>query len=147
MLLEGSVMDRASEAGRGAASAARVLVIDDDEQLTGLLEIVLGGEGYEVVVVCEAVAGVRKALADDIDLVVLDVALGRDDGRVVLADIRKMSDLPVILISARGDSAERILGLRLGADDYLGKPFSPMELVAGRVSLAPLQALNGQGCD
>jgi DNA-binding response OmpR family regulator len=130
MLLEGSVMDRASGARRSAASAARVLVVDDDEQLTGLLGIVLGGEGYDVVVASEAVAGVRKALADDIDLVVLDVALGQDDGRLVLTEIRKTSDLPVILISARGDSAERILGLRLGADDYLGKPFSPMELVA-----------------
>jgi DNA-binding response OmpR family regulator len=130
MLLEGSVLDRASEARRIAGSAARVLVIDDDEQLTGLLEIVLGGEGYEVVVASEAVAGVTKALADDIDLVVLDVALGQDDGRMVLTEIRKISDLPVIFISARGDSAERILGLRLGADDYLGKPFSPMELVA-----------------
>jgi DNA-binding response OmpR family regulator len=64
------------------------------------------------------------------DLVVLDISLGADDGRMVLSQIRELGELPVILISGKGDTADRVLGLRLGADDYLAKPFSPVELVA-----------------
>jgi DNA-binding response OmpR family regulator len=104
--------------------------VDDDEQLAGLLTMVLNDEGYDVVVAADAATAIDKARWENIDLVVLDVALGQDDGRVVLKEIHKTSDVPVIFISGRGDTAERILGLRLGADDYLGKPFSPMELVA-----------------
>jgi DNA-binding response OmpR family regulator len=104
--------------------------VDDDEQLTDLLAMVLAGEGYEVTVAADAATALQKAREESVDLVVLDVALGQDDGRMVLSEIHRASDLPVILVSGRGDTAERILGLRLGADDYLGKPFSPMELVA-----------------
>ena len=61
---------------------------------------------------------------------VLDISLGADDGRMVLSQIREIGELPVILISGKGDTADRVLGLRLGADDFLPKPFSPVELVA-----------------
>ncbi len=74
-----------------------------------------------------AIAEVEKG---SVDLVVLDISLGEDDGRLVLAKIREMGDLPVIFISGKSDIADRVLGLRLGADDYLAKPFSPVELVA-----------------
>jgi DNA-binding response OmpR family regulator len=109
---------------------ARVMVVDDDEQLTELLSIVLDGEGYAVTVATDAPTAIDRVRQAGIDLVVLDVALGPDDGRLVLSELHKVHDLPVILISGRGDTAERILGLRLGADDYLAKPFSPMELAA-----------------
>ena len=109
---------------------ARILVVDDDPQLRSLLLLVLEGEGYQVTLAPDAPSAVKEIEAGTSDLVVLDVSLGADDGRMVLARIRDMGDLPVILISGKGDTADRVLGLRLGADDFLAKPFSPVELVA-----------------
>jgi two-component system phosphate regulon response regulator PhoB len=109
---------------------AQILVVDDDPQLRSLLLLVLEGEGYPVTAVPDAAGAVAEVEKGRTDLVVLDVSLGVDDGRMVLARIREMGDLPVILISGKGDTADRVLGLRLGADDFLTKPFSPVELVA-----------------
>jgi two-component system, OmpR family, phosphate regulon response regulator PhoB len=109
---------------------ARILVVDDDEQLAALLVLVLEGEGYPVSVASDAAGAIQQVKQGTTDLVVLDISLGADDGRMVLSQIREMGGLPVILISGKGDTADRVLGLRLGADDYLPKPFSPVELVA-----------------
>ena len=109
---------------------ARILVVDDDPQLRSLLLLVLEGEGYPVTLASDAPSAVTEVEKGATDLVVLDVSLGVDDGRMVLARIREMGDLQVILISGKGDTADRVLGLRLGADDFLPKPFSPVELVA-----------------
>src|SRR5262249_32764682 len=88
------------------------------------------GEGYPVSVASDAAGAIDQVKQGTTDLVVLDISLGADDGRMVLSQIREMGGLPVILISGKGDTADRVLGLRLGADDYLAKPFSPVELVA-----------------
>lgn len=109
---------------------ARILVVDDDPQLRSLLLLVLEGEGFPVTLAPDAPSAVAEVEKGATDLVVLDVSLGVDDGRMVLARIRELGDLPVILISGKGDTADRVLGLRLGADDFLAKPFSPVELVA-----------------
>jgi DNA-binding response OmpR family regulator len=109
---------------------ARILVVDDDEQLAALLVLVLEGEGYPVTVASDAAGAIDQVNKGTTDLVVLDISLGADDGRMVLSQIREKGELPVILISGKGDTADRVLGLRLGADDYLAKPFSPVELVA-----------------
>lgn len=109
---------------------SRILVVDDDEQLRSLLLLVLEGEGYTVVAASDAAGAIRQVESGPVDLVVLDISLGADDGRMVLGKIREMGTLPVILISGKSDTADRVLGLRLGADDYLAKPFSPVELVA-----------------
>ncbi|HET6964812.1 MAG TPA: response regulator transcription factor [Acidimicrobiales bacterium] len=109
---------------------ARILVVDDDPQLRSLLLLVLEGEGFPVVQASTAQGAIDEVERGNADLVVLDVSLGVDDGRMVLARIRELGDLPVILISGKGDTADRVLGLRLGADDFLAKPFSPVELVA-----------------
>jgi two-component system, OmpR family, phosphate regulon response regulator PhoB len=83
-----------------------------------------------VTVAADAESAIGEVKRSSTDLVVLDISLGADDGRIVLSQIRELGDLPVILISGKGDTADRVLGLRLGADDYLSKPFSPVELVA-----------------
>lgn len=111
-------------------SDVRILVVDDDAELQILLRLVLEGEGYAVSVADDSASALRMINEFQPELIVLDVALGRDDGRVVLGEIRKRGDLPVILISGQGDTADRVLGLRLGADDFVPKPFSPVELVA-----------------
>ena len=109
---------------------AHILVVDDDDQLSSLLLLVLEGEGYHVEVASNAAGAIAAVERGSVDIVVLDISLGQDDGRLVLAKIRELGDLPVIFISGKADIADRVLGLRLGADDYLPKPFSPVELVA-----------------
>ena len=112
------------------ATDAHILVVDDDEQLRSLLVLVLEGEGYRVTSTDSAAGALAEVAGSSPDLVVLDISLGEDDGRLVLGRIRERGDLPVILISGKGETADRVLGLRLGADDFLPKPFSPVELVA-----------------
>lgn len=109
---------------------AYILVVDDDPKLRSLLRLVLEGEGFRVSQAADASGAIVEVESGKPDLVVLDISLGLEDGRMVLARIREMGDLPVIVISGKGDTADRVLGLRLGADDYLAKPFSPVELVA-----------------
>jgi two-component system phosphate regulon response regulator PhoB len=113
-----------------AQQETRVLVVDDDPQLRSLLLLVLEGEGYPVSLASDTAGAIEAVEKGEVDLVVLDISLGIEDGRMVLARIREMGDLPVIIISGKGETADRVLGLRLGADDYLSKPFSPVELVA-----------------
>ena len=108
----------------------RILVIDDDTELCELLSDYLSNEGFEVQTVNQGEAGAAQALAEEYSLVVLDVMLPGMNGFDVLRKIREGSKLPVIMLTARGDDIDRIVGLELGADDYLPKPFNPRELIA-----------------
>ncbi|MCW8860486.1 MAG: response regulator transcription factor [Deltaproteobacteria bacterium] len=108
----------------------RILVIDDDTELCELLSDYLGGEGFNVATVHHGERGAEQALAEDYALIVLDVMLPGINGFDVLRKIRENSKVPVIMLTARGDDIDRIVGLELGADDYLPKPFNPRELVA-----------------
>ena len=108
----------------------RVLLVDDDVELTGLLGEFLAGEGFEVAVAADGEAAVQAALSSSPDLVILDVMLPRLNGFEVLRRIRERSSVPVIMLTARGEAVDRIVGLELGADDYLPKPFNPRELAA-----------------
>ncbi len=107
-----------------------VLVIDDDPEITRLLETHLVGEGYQVSVAHDGVRALQLASAAEPDLVILDVVLGEEDGRELLGEIRLLSDVPVIFLTGRGLETERIAGLKLGADDYVVKPFSLGEVSA-----------------
>ncbi len=108
----------------------RVLIIDDDEKLRKLLGEYLKDHGFNVTSRADG-ANVRGALSmDSPDLVILDIMLPGKDGLEVLKEIRKDHGLPVIMLTARGDDTDRIVGLELGADDYLPKPFNPRELLA-----------------
>lgn len=108
----------------------RVLVIDDDVGLCELVGEYLEPEGYEVEAIHNGERGVDRALSDEHDLVVLDVMLPGTNGFDVLRRIRARSRIPVLMLTARGDDVDRIVGLEIGADDYLPKPFNPRELVA-----------------
>jgi DNA-binding response OmpR family regulator len=113
-------------------TVANVLIIDDDERLAALLTEYLQRFGFAVQVASHPEAGLRtlKANQADIDIVILDVMLPDMDGFTVCRRIRDMSRMPIIMLTARGEVTDRIVGLELGADDYLSKPFEPRELVA-----------------
>ncbi len=108
----------------------RLLIIDDDVRLGALLERLLKPEGFQVTLVTDGLQGVRRATSEVFDLLVLDVMLPGMDGFEVLRRIRASSKVPVIMLTAKGSDNDRIVGLELGADDYLSKPFNPRELVA-----------------
>ncbi len=107
-----------------------VLVIDDDVELCGLVSEYLGGEGFTVECVHDGKRGLEHALRGNHLLVVLDVMLPGMNGFEVLRHLREKSHIPVLLLTARGEDVDRIVGLEIGADDYLPKPFNPRELVA-----------------
>jgi DNA-binding response OmpR family regulator len=108
----------------------RILVIDDDRELCELLSEYLRPEGFDVETVFDAEKGIEQSLAGEYGLVVLDVMLPGMSGFEVLRHIRERSRIPVLMLTARGDDVDRIVGLEMGADDYLPKPFNPRELVA-----------------
>jgi two-component system response regulator CpxR len=110
--------------------AEHILVVDDDAELCRLVSRFLGAEGYSVQTVQTSGLGIERALSGDYDLVVLDVMLPEIDGFEVLRRMRAKSSTPVLMLTARGDDLDRILGLEMGADDYLPKPFNTRELSA-----------------
>jgi len=107
-----------------------ILLIDDDTELTALLSEFLKREGFTVEAEHEGHHGLEKAQQAGVDLVVLDVMLPGIDGFEILRRLRQHSKVPVIMLTARGEDVDRIIGLELGADDYLPKPFNPRELAA-----------------
>ncbi len=109
---------------------SRVLVIDDDRKLCRLIRDYLESMGYTVSAVHTGPEGVEKALSESWQAVILDVMLPGFDGFEVLKQIRRQSDVPVLMLTARGEEADRIVGLEIGADDYLPKTFSTRELLA-----------------
>jgi two-component system response regulator CpxR len=108
----------------------KILIIDDDEELCELVSEYLGVEGFDIDSVNDGAAGLERALSGDYDMAILDVMLPKMNGFDVLRSLREESKLPVIMLTARGDDMERIVGLEIGADDYLPKPFNPRELAA-----------------
>ena len=113
-----------------APEGRRLLVVDDDAELCELVGRFLTGEGFQVDAVHTLAAGVERALGGAYALVLLDVMLGRTNGFDALRQIRARSPIPVIMLTAKGDSLDRVLGLEIGADDYLPKPYDPHELAA-----------------
>ena len=113
-----------------SSQSTRVLVIDDDRKLCRLIRDYLAPLGYDVEAVHSGPEGVSRAAADSWRAIILDLMLPGIDGFEVLKQIRKTSDVPVLMLTARGDEADRIVGLEIGADDYLPKTFSTRELLA-----------------
>lgn len=107
-----------------------ILIIDDDTELTDLLSEYLEPEGFTISCVYDGESGVKKALNQSFDAIILDVMLPKLNGFEVLKAIREHLDTPVLMLTARGDDIDRIVGLEIGADDYLPKPCNPRELAA-----------------
>ena len=108
----------------------RILLADDDRELNDLLSEFLTMEGYAVTSVYDGNAALDAARGGDVDLVVLGVMMPGRNGMAVLRELRQQTSLPVIMLTARGDPVDRIVGLEIGADDYVPKPCNPRELVA-----------------
>jgi two-component system response regulator CpxR len=107
-----------------------VLLIDDDEELGSLISRFLEKESFEVHVEIEGASGLERALSGAFGAVILDVMMPGMNGFDLLRELRRTSNVPVIMLTARGQDVDRIVGLELGADDYLAKPFNPRELAA-----------------
>lgn len=108
----------------------KLLLIEDDQELSELLVRLLTMEGYEVDTASDGEAGLAKALEETHQLVLLDVMLPKLNGFEVLKQLRQQSQLPVLMLTAKGDEIDRVIGLEFGADDYLPKPFNDRELLA-----------------
>jgi len=124
-------------------SNAKILVVDDEPSIVKLVTAYLEPEGYDVFTATDGPSGLKAARAFKPDLIVLDVMLPGMDGVEVLTQLRRESDVYVILLTAKTEETDRVIGLTIGADDYVTKPFSPRELVA-RIKSALRRLQNSQ---
>jgi len=108
----------------------KILVVDDDPRLREIVRIALEGAGFNVLTASDGVIAMTHAVRETPDLIVLDVGLPKADGFEICRRLRQSSDVPILFLTAHDDEVDRVLGLELGADDYVTKPFSPRELVA-----------------
>ena len=109
---------------------SKILIIEDEESIADLEKDYLEINDFKVEIASDGIEGEKKALAEDFDLVILDLMLPGKDGFEVCKSIREKKNLPILMVSAKKDDIDKIRGLGLGADDYMTKPFSPSELVA-----------------
>lgn len=131
--------------------SSRILIVDDDEKLRKLLKEYLEGYGLKIITLADGLTIEKVVRAEDPDVVILDIMLPGEDGLSVLRRIRSFSSIPVIMLTAKGEDSDRIVGLELGADDYMPKPFNPRELLA-RIKavlrrLRPERGTPGAGLD
>lgn len=108
----------------------KILIVEDEAAIAEIIEFNLKRAGFETAVAFEGVAGLKQALAPDVDLVLLDVMLPGMDGFELLRHLRQKSGVPVIMVTAREEESDKVFGLETGADDYITKPFSVRELIA-----------------
>lgn len=123
---------------------SRILIVEDEQSIAELEKDYLELSGFEVVMETNGAAGLKRALAEEVELVILDLMLPGLDGFEVCRNIRAVKDIPIIMVSAKKDDIDKIRGLGLGADDYITKPFSASELVARvKAHLARYERLTG----
>ena len=112
------------------AAMKTALIVEDDQSIARLIRDYLDRAGYGVSLAADAESGLARTRTDKPDVIVLDLGLPGRDGIEMLRELRRFSNVPVVVVTARGDETDRVVGLELGADDYVVKPFSPRELVA-----------------
>jgi len=127
--------------------AAEILIIDDDQELGEMLRDFLAPDHLTLTTCQTGEEGLKTCQAGSFDLVILDIMLPGMNGLEVLKKLRKQSDIPVIMLTARGDDVDRILGLEFGADDYIAKPFNPRELVARIKAILRRSQQSGRDAD
>ena len=108
----------------------RILVCDDDKEIVEAIEIYLSQEGYEVLKAYDGMQALQVLEKEEVHLLIMDVMMPRLDGIRATLKIREKSSIPIIILSAKSEDVDKILGLNIGADDYVTKPFNPLELVA-----------------
>ena len=108
----------------------KVLICDDDKDILDAIGIYLAGEGYAILKASNGNEAVRIVENEDVNLVVMDIMMPVMDGLTAMAKMREISNIPVILLTAKGEDTDKVLGLNVGADDYITKPFQPVELIA-----------------
>ena len=108
----------------------KILVCDDDREIVEAISIYLSGEGFEIIPAYDGAQALKLLEENQVDLIILDVMMPELDGIPTTLKIRESSSVPIIILSAKSEDADKILGLNIGADDYLTKPFNPLELVA-----------------
>ncbi len=108
----------------------KILVVDDDKEIVGAIALLLEAEGYEVMRAYDGMEALDKAVDPDLRLILMDVMMPRLDGLSAVLRIRERRNLPIIVLSAKSEGTDKVLGLSMGADDYVAKPFHPQELVA-----------------
>mgnify|MGYP000818570838 FL=1 len=125
---------------------SRILIIEDEEAIADLEKDYLELSGFEVIIKNTGDEGLKTALEENFDLIVLDLMLPGIDGFEICKKIREVKNIPIIMVSAKKDDIDKIRGLGLGADDYMTKPFSPSELVARvKAHMARYERLVGSG--
>lgn len=111
-------------------SKYRVLVVDDDKEIVEAIDIYLRNEGIEVVKAYDGIQALEAVMEDEIHLILMDIMMPKMDGLRTTMKIREEKNIPIILISAKSEDTDKILGLNMGADDYITKPFNPLEMIA-----------------
>lgn len=107
-----------------------ILIVDDEKEIRDLVDIYLKSDGYNTIKACDGVQAINLLQENDVDLIILDVMMPNLNGIETCLKIREMKEMPIIMLSAKSEDIDKILGLNMGADDYLTKPFNPLELVA-----------------
>lgn len=108
----------------------KILIAEDEIEISEIIEIYLAGEGYELKIVENGLEGLSAVKTENFDLAILDIMMPKMDGYKLTREIRKISNMPILIISAKNEDNDKILGLNIGADDYITKPFNPLEVVA-----------------
>lgn len=122
----------------------RILIVDDEEDIRDLLEIYLINEGYNVIKTADGIEAIDVLGKEEVDLIILDIMMPKMDGIQACMKIRKDKNVPIIMLSAKSEDIDKILGLNTGADDYVTKPFNPLEVVARVKSQLRRCAMTGE---
>lgn len=127
---------------------ARILVVDDNREIVDAIALLLEKEGYEIIKAYDGLDALDKLVTNQVHLILIDIMMPRLDGLSAIMKIREKNNIPIIVLSAKSEDTDKVLGLSIGADDYIAKPYNPMELVARvKANLRRYMRLGAMGND